>query len=139
MSQDGKTFKNNANFALDGQTVGVITIAIGFAVLIGAYLIPRTNLWLIIPLIMLEVGIYGLGISMFSQLRGSSTSGRWGNDSTYTAFWSSLIIVLGVMWVVYDYLRDVDLVPAFVAVFLFYFGITVMLLNRNKTTRSRVW
>lgn len=138
MSQDGKTFKDNANTALNGQTLGVVTIAIGFAILIGAYLI-RDNIWLIIPVVMLEVGIYGMGIALSPQLRGTSASGRWGNDSTYTMFWSSLVIVVGIMWVVYDQLRNVDLVPAFVAVFLFYFGITVILMNRNKTTKTRVW
>lgn len=138
MSQDGKTF--DSTNAISGQNIGIVTIAIGFAVLIGAYLIPRTNLWLIIPLIMLEVGIYGMGIAFFSQLRGGSANSRWGNDAHFTMFWSSLVIVVGVMWVVYDQLRNVDLVPAFIAVFLFYFGVTVMLLNRNGgNVKSKVW
>ncbi|WP_019178166.1 hypothetical protein [Methanomassiliicoccus luminyensis] len=135
MSQDGKTFKDNA---INGQSLGVVSIAVGFAILIGAYLI-RDNIWLIIPVVMLEVGIYGMAIALSPQMRGSSTSGRWGNDSTYTMFWSSMVIVVGIMWIIYDQLKDANLIPAFIAVFLFYFGITVMMLNRNKTTRTRVW
>ena len=138
MSQDGKTFSVNA---IKGQSVGVVTIAIGFAVLISAYLIPRNNLWLIIPMIMLEVGLYGLGIALFAQLRGTSNAGRWGSDSRYTMFWSSMVTVLGVMWLVYDQLGvdKANYIPAFVAVFLFYFGITAMLMNRNKSAKSKVW
>jgi len=136
MSQDGKTFSMNS---INSQSVGIVTIAIGFAVLIAAYMIPRDNLWLIIPMVMLEVGIYGLGMALFAQLRGTNANGRWGNDAHYTLFWSSMVTVLGVMWLVYDQLKNANYIPAFVAVFLFYFGITMMLMNRNKSNKSRVW
>jgi len=136
MSQDGKTFNVNS---LNSQTVGVVTIAIGFAVLISAYMIPRDNLWLVIPMVMLEVGIYGLGMAYFKQLRGVNSSSKWGNDFHYTLFWSSMVTVVGVMWLVYDQIKDANLIPAFIAVFLFYFGIMVMLMSRNKTSKTRAW
>jgi len=136
MSQDGKTYEGPA---VSAQSVSVVAIAVGFAVLIGAYLIPRDNLWLLIPLVMLEIGVYGLGLAMFSSMRGSAEGGRWGNDRHFTLFWSSLVIVLGVMWFVYDSLANIDLVPAFVAVFLFYFGASMALMGRGRATRARTW
>jgi len=135
MSQDGKTFdfKN-----IDGQTVGVITIAVGFAMLIAFYVV-KESIYLMIPVIMLEIGIYGMALGAFSYLRGSRTSGRWGNDTVYSLFWGSMIAVIGSMWIVYDRLATIDALPAFIAVFLFYFGITMLVLGRNKSARPRVW
>jgi hypothetical protein len=137
MSQDGKTLNMSS---INGQSLGVVVIAIGFAVLIAAYVV-RDNLLLMIPMVMLEVGIYGLGISFFAQLRGTSSSGRWGNDAHYTLFWSSIVTVIGIMWLVYSQLgkNAIDYAPAFIAVFLFYFGITFMLMNRNKSAKTKVW
>lgn len=135
MSQDGKTFDLRN---IDGQTVGVITIAVGFALLIAFYVV-RESIYLMIPVIMLEIGIYGMALGAFSYLRGARTAGRWGNDSVYSLFWGSMIAVIGAMWIAYDRLATIEALPAFVAVFLFYFGITMLILNRNKTVRSRVW
>jgi hypothetical protein len=137
MSQDGKTFNVNA---LNSQSLGIVVIAIGFAILIAAYVV-KDNILLMVPMVMLEVGIYGLGISFFAQLRGTSNSGRWGNDAHYTLFWSSIVTVIGVMWLVYDRLGEdaAGYAPAFIAVFLFYFGITFMLMNRNKSAKTKTW
>ena len=135
MSQDGKTFDLRN---IDGQTVGVVTIAIGFALLIAFYVVSE-SIYLMIPVIMLEIGIYGMALGAFSYLRGARTAGRWGNDSVYSLFWGSMIAVVGAMWIAYDRLATIEALPAFVAVFLFYFGITMLIINRNKTVRSRVW
>lgn len=135
MSQDGKTLNMNG---MNGQAVGVVTIAVGFALLIGAYVV-QNNLWLMIPVIMLEVGIYGMAMGAFSQLRGPSSAGRWGNDATYSLFWGSMIAVLGSLWIVYDYIANPGALAAIVAAFLFYFGIAVLLVSRNKSARPRVW
>lgn len=135
MSQDGKTFDLRK---IDGQSVGVITIALGFAMLIAFYVVSE-SIYLMIPVIMLEIGIYGMALGVFSYLRGARTSGRWGNDSVYSLFWGSMIAVIGGMWIVYDRFADITALPAFVAVFLFYFGATMLILNRNKSVRSRVW
>ncbi|HHT74817.1 MAG: hypothetical protein ACOX80_07415 [Methanomassiliicoccaceae archaeon] len=135
MSQDGKTF-NLRN--IDGQTVGIVTIALGFALLIAFYVV-RESIYLMIPVIMLEIGIYGMALGAFSYLRGPRTSGRWGNDSVYSLFWGSMIAVIGGMWIAYDRLADAYALPAFIAAFLFYFGATMLILNRNKTVKSRVW
>lgn len=135
MSQDGKTLDvSNIN----GQTVGVVTIAVGFALLIAFYAV-KESIYLMIPVIMLEIGIYGMALGAFSQLRGTRTSGRWGNDNTYSLFWGSMVAVLGAMWIVYDRFAGIDALPAFVAVFLFYFGATMLIMNRNKIARPRVW
>lgn len=136
MSQDGKTFSASS---IDGQAVGIITIAIGFAVLIAFYAV-RENIYLMIPVIMLEIGIYGMALGAFSQLRGARPTGRWGNDPVYSLFWGSMIAVIGGMWLIYDRLfADLNALPAFVAVFLFFFGATMLLMNRNKGVKSRVW
>jgi|GEM_PF-1675271 len=136
MSQDGKTFSVNS---IDGQAVGILTIAIGFAVLIAFYAV-RESIYLMIPVIMLEIGIYGMALGAFSQLRGARTAGRWGNDPTYSLFWGSMIAVIGAMWLIYDRVfADINALPAFVAVFLFYFGGTMLLMNRSKGARPRVW
>ena len=98
MSQDGKTF-NLRN--IDGQTVGIVTIALGFALLIAFYVV-RESIYLMIPVIMLEIGIYGMALGAFSYLRGPRTSGRWGNDSVYSLFGKHDRAVIGGMWIAYD-------------------------------------
>ncbi|NLK26521.1 MAG: hypothetical protein GX307_08130 [Euryarchaeota archaeon] len=123
---------------INGQTVGVVTIAIGFALLIAFYVV-RESIYLMIPVIMLEIGIYGMALGVFSQLRGNRTAGRWGNDPVYSLFWGSMVTVIGAMWIVYDLFADIYALPAFVAVFLFYFGTTMLIMDRSKTSRPRVW
>ena len=135
MSQDGRTFYlRNIN----GQSVGILTIAIGFAILIAFYVV-RENIYLMIPVIMLEIGVYGMALGAFSYLRGPRTAGRWGNDVAYSLFWGSMIAVIGAMWIVYDRFANIEALPAFIAAFLFYFGAAMLILNRDRTVRSRAW
>ena len=133
MSQDGR-----GSSILSGQTVGFITIAVGFAVLISTY--ATDNFWLIIPVVLIEVGFYGLVIGAFAGMRGDRGpigGFRWGNDPAYTMFWGSLLVLIGALWLVNDVWPDN--IPALISVFLIWIGIAVMLLTRRGATKSRVW
>lgn len=133
MSQDGKI-----NTTLTGQTVGFVTIAVGFAIIIATYM--TDNFWLIIPVTLIEVGFYGLAMGAFGELRGSPTGAggfRWGNDPAYTMFWGSLLVLIGTLWLVN--VAWPNNLPALAAAFLIWFGVAVMLLSRKGTTKARVW
>jgi hypothetical protein len=132
MSQDGK------KSALSGQTAGFITIAVGFAILVSSYL--TSNFWLVIPVVLIEIGFYGLVIGAFGEMRGEKGqpgAARWGTDPGYTMFWGSLLVLVGALWLVNDMWPDN--VPALAAAFLIWFGIAVMLLTRKSPTRAKVW
>jgi hypothetical protein len=133
MSQDGR-----GNNMLSGQTAGFMTIAVGFAVLISTYL--TENIWLIIPVVLIEIGFYGLVIGAFAGMRGDKApigGFRWGNDPAYTMFWGSLLVLLGALWLVNDVWPDN--VPALISVFLIWIGIAVMLLTRKGVAKAKVW
>ena len=131
MSQDGKS-----GF-ISGQTAGFVTIAIGFAVLIANYL---TNNWiLVVPVALIEVGIYGMSLGAFGEFRGKQANGqsRWGTDPGFTIFWGSLVAVVGALWLVNA--AWPNNIPALASVFMVWLGIAVMMLTRRKNTNSRIW
>ncbi|MBI0582613.1 MAG: hypothetical protein ISF22_00140 [Methanomassiliicoccus sp.] len=133
MSQDGKS-----STALSGQTAGFITIAVGFAILISSYV--TDNPWLIIPVVLIEVGFYGLVMGAFAGLRGERAPPggfRWGTDPAYTMFWGSLLVLIGALWLVNDIWPNN--IPALAASFLIWIGIAVMILSKKGATKTRVW
>jgi hypothetical protein len=133
MSQDGKT-----SSVMSGQTAGFVTIAVGFAILIASYL--TNDFWLVIPVVLIEIGFYGLVMGAFGEMRGDHSpagSSRWGTDPAYTMFWGSLLVLVGALWLVnYNWPENL---PALAAAFLIWFGIAVMLLTRKGTVKARVW
>ncbi|MDW5564254.1 MAG: hypothetical protein SA339_13650 [Methanomassiliicoccus sp.] len=123
---------------LSGQTAGFMTIAVGFAILISSYL--TENIWLIIPVVLIEIGFYGLVIGAFSGLHGDRApvgAYRWGNDPAYTMFWGSLLVLIGALWLVNDMWPNN--IPALISVFLIWIGIAVMLLTRRGAVKAKVW
>jgi hypothetical protein len=98
------------------------------------------NIWLVIPVALIEVGFYGLVMGAFGELRGDKGSAgvmRWGTDPAYTMFWGSLLILVGALWLVND--TWPNNLPALASAFLIWFGIAVMLLTRKGATKNKVW
>ncbi len=133
MSQDGRT-----SVGLSGQTVGFVTIAVGFAIIVAYYM--TDSFLLIIPVTLIEVGFYGLAMGAFGEVRGSHSGvggSRWGTDPAYTMFWGSLLVLVGALWLVN--VAWPNNLPALAAAFMIWFGVAVMLLTRKGTTKAQVW
>ncbi len=129
MSQDGR------DIGISGQTAGFITIAVGFAILIAGYM---TKDWLlVIPVAMIEVGIYGIALGAFGEAHGTGKASKWGTNPSYTMFWGSLIALIGALWLVNN--AYPNNLPALMSAFLIWFGIAVMMLSRNKDARPKIW
>ncbi len=129
MSADGK------ETLLGGQTAGFVLIAIGFAVIAAIF---AGNTWLlVIPIVMIEGGVYGIALGLLYASRGPAAGPKWGTDPAYTMFWGSLLGILGVLWLVND--AYPNNLPALAAGFLIWLGLAVMLITKKKTARARLW
>ncbi len=120
---------------MGGQTAGFVLIAIGFAVI--AAIFAGNNWLLVIPIVMIEGGIYGISLGLLNASRGPGAGPKWGTDPAYTMFWGSLLGILGVLWLVND--AYPNNLPALLSGFLIWLGLAVMLITRKKTARARLW
>ncbi len=56
MSQDGR------DIGISGQTIGFMTIAIGFAIIVAGYMNASKDWLLVIPIVLIECGVYGIAL-----------------------------------------------------------------------------
>jgi hypothetical protein len=137
MSQDGR------EYGISGQTVGFITIAVGFAIILAWFLTRNVNdgavthdWFVVIPIALLECGLYGVVLGAFGEMRGKQGS-KWGTDPVYTMFWGSLIAVIGALWLIgMAYPNDL---PVLIAGFFIWIGVAMMMITRKRDTRPRLW
>lgn len=106
-------------------SAGFVLIAIAVAILMAWIL--GNWIWFI-PIVLIECG--GLGLLLGVVLRRSAKPGGPSRStSAYYTFWGSLLLILGLLWVVND--QYPGNLPAVAAAFIFWLAIMIIILARR--------
>jgi len=114
-----------------GVTFGVFFIALAIAILIGILL----NDWILfIPILLIEMGIYGIVIGSMARKRGETRGYGGISDASYFIFWSSLFTLIGLFWLINDAFPGIALY--LILIILIFFGAAIILISLNRPRRA---
>jgi ABC-type transport system involved in cytochrome c biogenesis permease subunit len=114
-----------------GVTFGVFFIALAIAILIGILL----NDWILfIPILLIEMGIYGIVIGSMARRRGETRGYGGISDASYFIFWSSLFTLIGLFWLINDVFPGIALY--LILIILIFFGAAIILISLNRPRRA---
>lgn len=114
-----------------GISFGVFFIALAAAILIGIII----NDWILfIPILLIEMGVYGILVGNMARSRGESRGYGGISDASYFIFWSSLFTLIGLFWLINDALPGVALY--LMLIILIFFGVAIILISLSRPRRT---
>lgn len=115
-----------------GITAGYVFIALAISILLAVAM----NRWILfIPLTLILVGIYGLFIGFMARSRGPITGFGGLSDAAYFIFWSSILAIIGISWLVNDAYPGATLY--IILAFLIWFGFTLIVISISRPHRVK--
>lgn len=114
-----------------GISFGIFFIALAIAILLGILI----NDWILfIPILLIEMGVYGIVVGIMARSRGQALGYGGISDASYFTFWSSLFTLIGLFWLINDALPGIALY--LVLIILIFFGTAIILISMGRQKRT---
>lgn len=115
-----------------GITAGYVFIALAISILLAVTM----NRWIFfIPMTLILVGIYGLVVGFMMRSRGAPMGTSGLSDAAYFIFWSSILAIIGLSWLVNDAYPGATLY--LLLAFLIWFGFTLIVISISRPHRIK--
>lgn len=113
-----------------GISFGIFFIALAVAIMIGIII----NDWILfIPILLIEMGAYGIVAGYLTRNRGETRGYGGISDASYFIFWSTLFMLIGLFWLINDALPGVALY--LILIMLIFFGVAIILISMSRPRR----